>query len=250
VLHPGLLVSATAVGGSYTCARREVLNNRYASDGTCGPAVLGQALHDLFQEVLHERFGCQSGTADPRHVLRRHTDAMHAAGQTEAAVLPRLDKALPQFRDLVDKLSSSHEVGVERMGAKGKQRRNVQVEKVADIEDMYWSHKYGVKGQLDAVLRASDAARAGPVSVPFELKTGRKRNTVEHGAQVVCYTLMMAEKLNATPAYGLMHYADVNDNDGMKRGKMLCAKHASFDVRQKRSHEPLLGFCRSGNKSA
>lgn len=219
VLHPGLLVSATAVGGSYTCVRRQVLNGRYAPHSTGSAAVLGQALHDMFQEVLFEQFNNLSAAVDPRAVLQRHVDSMHAAGQIEADVLPKLDAALPQFRSLVHSLSESLEVKVERMGAGRKQRKHVHVDKVTDVEDMYWTHKYGVKGQLDAVLQASDASRQQSFKVPFELKTGRLRNTIEHGAQVVCYTLMMADRVGSLPGYGLIHYTDVNNDANSRRGK-------------------------------
>lgn len=68
------------------------------------------------------------------------------------------------------------------VSSSGKDR--VCATKVVDIEEMVKSCKYGVTGQIDAVVEISGQAGVAPILAPLELKTGKKSYNVEHNTQV------------------------------------------------------------------
>lgn len=141
ILHPCLLVSATAVGGSYGCLRREVLNTRYSSDGGNKATVTGSILHDLFQvrvtlllyhcgvdekaclvplltkdvffclqEILCKTFQGVEDEISIAQVLKRHTEKLYEVGYGEAEVIPQLERALPEFQHFIQALCKGFEV--------------------------------------------------------------------------------------------------------------------------------------------
>jgi hypothetical protein len=68
------------------------------------------------------------------------------------------------------------------VSSSGKDR--VCATRVIDIEEMVKSCKYGVTGQIDAVVEISGQAGVAPILAPLELKTGKKSYNVEHNTQV------------------------------------------------------------------
>ena len=53
ILHPDYLISATAIGDSFTCTRKAVLGDRVKATTDANQATLyGHLLHEIFQEAL------------------------------------------------------------------------------------------------------------------------------------------------------------------------------------------------------
>jgi hypothetical protein len=83
-----------------------------------------------------------------------------------------------------------------------------------DVEEDIWSPTYGLKGKLDAsvqvLIEQKKEVATSKLSfnkpgdsetrtwmMPFEIKTGRSVGVLEHRAQTMLYTLLMAERYGA-----------------------------------------------------
>lgn len=88
------------------------------------------------------------------------------------------------------------------------------VSELLDVEEDIWSPTYGLKGKIDATVQTiiSDpnppfmhrTVTAGPQ--PFEIKTGRAVAGMEHRAQTMLYTLLVAERYGVEVPSGLLYY--------------------------------------------
>jgi len=75
-----------------------------------------------------------------------------------------------------------------------------------DVEEDIWSPTYGIKGKLDASVQVLIQEQMETIkkafgnpdtrqwTLPFEIKTGRAVGVLEHRAQTMLYTLLMAER--------------------------------------------------------
>lgn len=81
-----------------------------------------------------------------------------------------------------------------------------------DVEEDIWSPTYGLKGKVDASVQATITERNALVStstsytMPFEIKTGRAAAGMEHRAQTLLYTLLIAERYGVDVPGGLLYY--------------------------------------------
>lgn len=91
-----------------------------------------------------------------------------------------------------------------------------------DVEEDIWSPTYGLRGKIDATVHCI-ISQPKPLSdqihryftkstdlisgaVPFEIKTGRTVAGVEHRAQTMLYTLLVAERYHQEVDGGLLYY--------------------------------------------
>ncbi len=101
------------------------------------------------------------------------------------------------------------------------QKSLLAISQLIDVEEDIWSPTYGLKGKLDASVQAvitdmdessNPFAKARPtatttfVKVPLEIKTGRAVAGMEHRAQTMLYTLLMAERYETEVPSGLLYY--------------------------------------------
>ena len=76
---------------------------------------------------------------------------------------------------------------------------HVAVSEVMAVEERVWSKKWGMKGAIDASIKAEIALFNSPETrqeiMPLELKTGKRGAAeVNHRGQVMLYILMMQER--------------------------------------------------------
>ena len=109
----------------------------------------------------------------------------------------------------------------------------LEVSQIVDIEEIIWAPRLGLKGQIDAIAEAR--IRNGKQStdikvVPVELKTGKWKDVVEHGAQVLLYTLMIGERYFQTPGaspFGVLHYTNDDQNE---EGKTTVIERTNLEI--------------------
>lgn len=79
-----------------------------------------------------------------------------------------------------------------------------------DIEEDAWSPRLGLKGKIDASVQSSLTGPASPawplgqehhLVMPFEIKTGRNTSVMQHRAQTMLYTQMMADRYGESPYF-------------------------------------------------
>jgi DNA replication ATP-dependent helicase Dna2 len=78
-----------------------------------------------------------------------------------------------------------------------------------EVEEDIWSPTYGIKGKLDASLQVLIQEELQGIkkyytpntrmwTLPFEIKTGMATGVLEHRAQTLLYTLLMAERYSGS----------------------------------------------------
>jgi DNA replication ATP-dependent helicase Dna2 len=214
VLHPALLVTATAVGGSLTCLRRAALSDRLGGGSSSSASVFGSATHALFQAALQAPHGERPAQLSARcadaasRIASASASALAGVGATEAALKRHLADATPHIATWVAATRGGGGPSVTAPRPRGAPDAHVTLEEVVDIEEMVWAPRVGLKGQLDATVVARFGPGAPPRRVPLELKTGRYRDGREHGAQASLYTLLLSERYGGAPcAEALLHYS-------------------------------------------
>ncbi|KAF8965377.1 AAA domain-containing protein [Flammula alnicola] len=190
ILHPDLLLTATALSNAPQCRRKPLLAALVRSTSDTTPAlVYGSILHEVMQRCLRE------GVWDAGFVDGCIGDAVQA-GLGELVKLGVGEEVARREHDRPSLLA---------------------ITKLLDIEEDIWSPTYGLKGKLDATVQgiiadpvpsSSSPSMKNTTStpLPLELKTGRALAGMEHRAQTMLYTLLLSERYGADVRDGLLFY--------------------------------------------
>ena len=219
VLHPSMLLTATAVGASLSCLRRAVLSDRLGGGAATEASLFGSATHALFQAALQAPHGARAPqlaalcSDAASRIVASSRAALAGMGSHEAKLRRHLADATPHIVAWVagTRGGGGHAVNAPR--PRGAPDAYVTLDEVLDIEEMVWAPRLGLKGQLDATVVARFGLGAPPRRVPLELKSGRFRDGREHGAQLSLYTLLLAERYGGGisdalhTGEGLLHYS-------------------------------------------
>lgn len=213
--HPDTLITATAVATSFPCPRKPLLQDRLrATSPTSEPLLYGNLLHELFQACVVKQ--------DWSDELRRELAESMCSQENIIAAAWELNKPKSEIQAQVLERSASWPAwaaaymsaspkpsGVlsdPRGSAKGPENSGkVCVSQVHDIEEDIWSPRLGMKGKVDVSVQARVVGKAASPSergqtgvvAPFEIKTGRTVGVMEHRAQTMLYTLLMADRYGA-----------------------------------------------------
>jgi DNA replication ATP-dependent helicase Dna2 len=109
------------------------------------------------------------------------------------------------------------------------------INKLLDVEEHIWSPNYGLKGNVDATIQVtiSEGADSRILTVPFELKTG-KRVSESHFAQTALYTLLVSDRYDVEVTDGVLYYMETSQTTRvqavrqelihmiMKRNELAC----------------------------
>ncbi|KAF8960597.1 AAA domain-containing protein [Flammula alnicola] len=239
ILHPDLLLTATALSNAPQCRRKPLLAALVRSTSDTTPAlVYGSILHEVMQRCLREGMwdagfvdGCigdavQAGLGElvklgvGEEVARREVSerarGMGVFAEKYLAEEPKANAVLTNTR------SGQHD-----------RPSLLAITKLLDIEEDIWSPTYGLKGKLDATVQGIIAdpvpSSSSPsmnnttsyqrpsaptqsqrtqtcTPLPLELKTGRALAGMEHRAQTMLYTLLLSERYGADVRDGLLFY--------------------------------------------
>ena len=91
------------------------------------------------------------------------------------------------------------------------------VKKLCDVEEDIWSPRYGIKGKIDAsievVIEQQNAVtkERSAYTMPLEIKTGNSIAGIEHRAQTMLYTILMAERYGIDVPGGLLYYTQAHE---------------------------------------
>ncbi|KDR70214.1 hypothetical protein GALMADRAFT_76567, partial [Galerina marginata CBS 339.88] len=239
ILHPDLLITATALSNAPQCRRKPLLSGLVRSTSDISPALVwGSMLHEVMQRCLLARQWEEA-------FIEKCIDEAVQGGLGELVKLGLSEeiarrevkeraKGLIFFADkyLANEPKSTAALTNTRSGAHDAPSL-LAITDLLDIEEDIWSPTYGIKGKIDATVQgiisdpiptpsAPNSSYSKPFQtqnaifppartqtqtpLPLELKTGRALAGMEHRAQTMLYTLLLSERYGADVTDGLLFY--------------------------------------------
>ncbi|KAL1918139.1 uncharacterized protein VTP21DRAFT_3405 [Calcarisporiella thermophila] len=210
ILHPDCLISSTVLADSFRCQRKAVLDDRVRATGGYNEALVhGQILHQLLQSSLRENdFSSEFMLAEVERLVIRTVEALYCAGEDESSALRKLKELVPVMQEWANRFvvprPKEDALVIEHQGF-SKEKSNLCINKILDIEEHVWSPMFGLKGNIDASIQVEeqDGTRR---TAPFELKTGRSSKVMSHRAQTLLYTLLMSDRYDTDITSGILYY--------------------------------------------
>ncbi|KER33961.1 hypothetical protein T265_12528, partial [Opisthorchis viverrini] len=220
IQHPDFLLSGTKLVSSFFCERRTVIEEFWSSFEDAAveinsigdrPApgrvmLIGSFVHELLQKLV---------------VTLKPTKS--SANQLISSILYRPDSILQMYGCGVelDEMRSSLGPYVTKVlrwievnccnfstgtcSLPGCTSTYPIVHKVVNVEENFWSTKFGIKGRVDLSVLGHVSHPAAPHTrgkqlslIPIELKTGRPSYSIEHKGQVLLYLLMLLDRYGPT----------------------------------------------------
>ncbi|KIW06674.1 hypothetical protein, variant [Verruconis gallopava] len=211
ILHPDHLISATVVADSFGCVRRAVLQDRVKVTSEATPPMMyGHILHELFQEAMKaNEWTDDSFEKYMRVILPRHYDTMVEIGLNLNQVHEYLRSKFPEMRAWAELFVCSSPRRDAVIKGRNGQQAIMSINKLLDVEEHIWSPNYGLKGNVDATVQATirDGGSSRVLTVPFELKTGKRVNE-NHVAQTALYTLLTSDRYDVEITEGILYYLE------------------------------------------
>ncbi|ORZ27847.1 DNA replication factor Dna2-domain-containing protein [Lobosporangium transversale] len=223
IVKPDSLVSTSVLAESFNCIRKPIIDIRARkTDETTVPLIHGTMLHELFQQSLRSNdFSTESMEARLDDIIKLHLNDLCLISESIDVARERISELIPACQDWARKYlrnSPCAEAIVDNtMGhTLNNEYSLLCVNKILDIEENIWSPMFGLKGKIDASIQVvlktmkknMDPAIAETkiLTVPFELKTGKKSNVISHRAQTMLYTLLMTDRYDVDVQWGLLFY--------------------------------------------
>ncbi|KAJ2081132.1 DNA replication endonuclease-helicase Dna2 [Coemansia sp. RSA 988] len=213
ILNPDTLVSCTHLSDSFTCLRRAVLKDRISeiTDGKPPSTVMliGVMLHDLFQScALKNKWDDATMGKTIYELIESNVERLWECQLDEASVYEQVSEVVPEYQAWAQKYmhgsaQADAQYRTHRGGAQAS--GSVAVSGILNMEENVWSEKFGLKGKIDLTVLAHYVDGRMLVT-PLELKTGRNTENTSHRAQLVMYTLLLAERYGVEVSEGLLYY--------------------------------------------
>ncbi|KAG2136828.1 Dna2-domain-containing protein [Suillus cothurnatus] len=220
--HPDLLITATALSNAPQCRRKPILSALVRSSLDVTPSLIwGNMVHEIMQICMAEQ------RWDDRFIEGHTEDII----KKNLAELVKINVSVDEAKREVKARSKGLRVFSERYIAEtpkadavlintratANQSSLLAISQLHDVEEDIWSPTYGLKGKLDATVQAVIAestidkhVKKKPLlsthTMPFEIKTGRTVAGMEHRAQTMLYTLLIAERYGVDVPSGLLYY--------------------------------------------
>ena len=214
ILHPDHLISATVVADSFTCTRRAVLQDRVKATGSAEKQqVYGSILHEVFGEALKaNNWRLEQLQSIIERIVTNDVESLY---EINVSVEQAIDHLMSKTPDLlawasifVTSTPGTQAVVHDRNGA----LTSMSINKLLELEEHVWSPMYGLKGNVDATVQVAmqlpGESSSRTLTVPLELKTGKKDNNEAHRAQTQLYTLLMTDRYDVEVTTGVLYYLE------------------------------------------
>ncbi|EED24276.1 DNA replication helicase Dna2, putative [Talaromyces stipitatus ATCC 10500] len=241
ILHPDHLISATVVADAVTCQRRAVLQDRIkATSDINAPQVYGHILHEVFQEAMKvNQWDLQSMRTLVERILVQYVESLYAIHISIVEAVEHVMSKVPELQAWADvflRPTPNADCMVEdRNGSKA----NLSINKLLEVEEHVWSPMYGLKGNVDATVQVAynDGGDQKTLTIPLEMKTGKKDTSHSHRAQTSLYTLLLSDRYDIEVTFGLLYYLEMK-----KMFRIRGVRHELLQMIQERNR--LAGFIR------
>ncbi|KAH8922045.1 Dna2-domain-containing protein, partial [Atractiella rhizophila] len=206
VLHPDLLLSSTKISDSSQCVRKPILQEKFRSNGTSSMGLLiGNLGHEVIQRCLQaEKWDEAFVDSTCEDVCKKEIETLWSMGL-------EVDKATFELKNRIGKAAAEFgkkfvlgEDEGRMVDGRATREEKLKIERVFDVEEDVWSPKWGLKGKIDASVKAD--VQGTKMTLPLEIKTGKSEGGLEHRAQTMLYTLLMSERYGEEIASGLLYY--------------------------------------------
>uniref|UniRef100_A0A2C9LYA7 DNA replication ATP-dependent helicase/nuclease DNA2 n=1 Tax=Biomphalaria glabrata TaxID=6526 RepID=A0A2C9LYA7_BIOGL len=212
IVNPDLLLSGTLVVSSLFCARKSVLKEKFQGIEKGNIQMLyGSIIHSLFQQTVKENIRDEKKIIAKAQSLLSSSKFLHemyGQGVEEAKVMEEITSYIPSLLTWLKKHTEfTWPTNL------GKQSANVVVKEIHDIEENFWSPRFGLKGKIDMTVKAElkSANTSSEIKIlPLELKTGKASFSSEHKGQVTLYSMMYSDR-RREPDEGILLYLKNGD---------------------------------------
>ena len=215
VLHPDLLVTATAIANASYCQRRPHISTLLSTASKPTPVLIwGTILHEIMQACLQtSRWDDEFINDTTDRLLRANMDSLVQLDVNIDVAKAEIQKRAQGLREFsrryigtgVNQKPRANAVLSDSHAPKGQQAL-LAICGLHAVEEDICSPRYGIKGKLDASLRVvlEESDRGKDVKrtvmdMPFEIKTGTSKSAMEHRAQTMLYTILMEERYGKLP---------------------------------------------------
>ncbi|KZS87370.1 Dna2-domain-containing protein [Sistotremastrum niveocremeum HHB9708] len=235
ILHPDVLLSATYISHTSKCSRKPLISALFkssapvAGSSTGSPApyssavVWGNILHEVFQRSLSDNEWSEKATDSKIDEVIRSPNFLGEIVQSGV----NLNQAKQEIKERAKGLAgfSQKYLGeipkpdaiLSNPRSKEGAEPRLAISQLHDTEEDIWSPTFGLKGKIDASvqaiiqeqpqgIRTNTVIKATSGTMPFEIKTGRTFSMLEHRAQTMLYTLLVAERYGVQVPAGLLYY--------------------------------------------
>ncbi|KAG6911010.1 hypothetical protein DXG01_005425 [Tephrocybe rancida] len=258
ILHPDLLLTATALSNASQCRRKPLLSNLVRSTSDTTPALVwGNMLHEVMQSCLSEgRWETTWVDEKIDEVILKGLNELIkidvTIDQAKREVTTRAKGLLVFSERYISNFPKPNAILTNTRSTNKQGDSLLAVSELLDIEEDIWSPTYGIKGKLDATVQAVISDPNPPFAVPvisggpkpLEIKTGRAVAGMEHRAQTMLYTLLAAERYGVEVSSGLLYYTQseevtrVPTSRNEIRGLIIARNEmASYMMRRNRKSE-------------
>ncbi|KAG8800957.1 Tripartite DNA replication factor [Serendipita sp. 398] len=223
ILHPDLLITATAIANSSHCQRRPLISTLVTSSNDITPSLVwGNLLHEVVQLSLAEgRWDDQWINDKTDEIVRRNLDnlvQLNLSIDVAKAEIQKRAQGLQGFsRRFVGVNPKPDAVLTDSRAGRGQQSL-LAIRGLHETEEDIWSPRYGLKGKLDAsvqvVIKENQGAQKNCeqiLNMPMEIKTGLAKGGAEHRAQTMLYTILMEERYGTKVPAGLLYYTQSDE---------------------------------------
>lgn len=205
IIHPKILMSATAVASSFPCLRKAVISDRVGIYGPPTKAmVTGNILHDFFQHALYRGIDAlENVDTNLETSIKTYISDIYFADLSLDEIREELDARLPLLKSIVEKYLISKK--------NDNNNESIHISRLLDIEESIWSPRFGLKGNIDAtveVVLTEKPESSSTLTLPLELKTGRYVDNISHFAQSLLYTLLISDRYGINTNQALLCYLE------------------------------------------
>ncbi|RVD84299.1 uncharacterized protein DFL_006058 [Arthrobotrys flagrans] len=249
ILHPDILLSATAVADSFDCIRLATLRERVKAISDASQwSVYGNILHEVFQVALSANdFSTPFLEKEINRILSMQMGNLYAVRVTPSMAIDHLRMQLPFLQDWAKLFVSAKPKPDAMVKGHRSADANIAIRKILDVEEHIWSPKFGLKGNIDVTVEADvrDINGRSTLTVPLELKTG-KNAKIAHRAQTMLYTLLMSDRYDIESLCGVLYYMEkaetirVPNLSDELRGLMIGRNHLARYIYSKLDLPPML----------
>lgn len=206
VIKPNVHIPITTLLNGVNCARRAVLRHRYKFIESSNKEFMlfGTLMHRLFALVLQKIKDNPAQASDSlqgvevciRLILQQSLVALRACCLDPQEVFRRMELAVPHIFDFVSRYCQAGSIDIST-NSKWALRGDFvgKITELHDIEETIYDSRLGLKGKVDAIVTAEkhgSECKMVRKKVPFELKSGSYRESVENLGQVIAYAMMLA----------------------------------------------------------